>query len=370
MQPQHLLSPRLLDAIYETTLDENLWPGVLGEVAQQAGAEGAGIFGESVTENVMAFEHNSGLSAACIAAYRARHLLNPVSLRRLDRPVGQLQMSNELVPLRELKKSSFFAEVLEPQGSGCVAIAALARRGGLEAALNIVRAERRGAFRARERRFLEALLPHLRRAVDLRFRFSGYQSIQQADSAALERVPDAVMLVDDKRWLTLANRAARALLADAGPLCTLHGKLGARNVSDAKRLNKAFATVAQGAPVAQLLVLHPLDGRPLAVAVHAIRTPDADKFERLGFRAVSAMIVVDDPAATLALTDTVLSEAFGLTAAECRVARVAARGAPLGAVALSLGLSANTIKTHLRHVYEKTGVRRQAELTRLFKNIG
>jgi DNA-binding CsgD family transcriptional regulator len=37
--------------------------------------------------------------------------------------------------------------------------------------------------------------------------------------------------------------------------------------------------------------------------------------------------------------------------------------------ASALGVSANTIKTHLRRVFEKTGTTRQAELARLMASL-
>ena len=54
-----------------------------------------------------------------------------------------------------------------------------------------------------------------------------------------------------------------------------------------------------------------------------------------------------------------------LTDAERRVASAAALGISNAAVAQALGISLNTVKTHLRHVYHKLGVRRQSELVLL-----
>jgi len=56
---------------------------------------------------------------------------------------------------------------------------------------------------------------------------------------------------------------------------------------------------------------------------------------------------------------------YGLTQAEARVALAAADGAMNGEIARKLRLSRNTIKTHLRRVYDKMGIRRQAELVRV-----
>jgi len=59
----------------------------------------------------------------------------------------------------------------------------------------------------------------------------------------------------------------------------------------------------------------------------------------------------------------------GLTAAEARVAALIAGGLSNMGVARALGVSTNTVKTHLVHCYDKTGVRSQAGLARLLTMI-
>ena len=60
-----------------------------------------------------------------------------------------------------------------------------------------------------------------------------------------------------------------------------------------------------------------------------------------------------------------LRQDYGLTPAEALFAVEIAKGDGLLAAARRLGVSRTTVKTHLAHVFDKTGVRRQAELVRL-----
>ena len=60
-----------------------------------------------------------------------------------------------------------------------------------------------------------------------------------------------------------------------------------------------------------------------------------------------------------------LRDAYGLTRAEARVAFAVSAGTSVVATADALGVSANTVKTHLRSVFIKTGTRGQVELARL-----
>jgi len=54
-----------------------------------------------------------------------------------------------------------------------------------------------------------------------------------------------------------------------------------------------------------------------------------------------------------------------LTGAEVRVLGLLAGGQDAAAMASSLGVSVATIRSHIRALFDKTGVRRQAELVRL-----
>ena len=64
------------------------------------------------------------------------------------------------------------------------------------------------------------------------------------------------------------------------------------------------------------------------------------------------------------------AEAFGelyhLTGSELRVLLAMAPGLSVKEAAESLGISESTTKTHLKHIYSKTGASKQTELIRLF----
>lgn len=66
----------------------------------------------------------------------------------------------------------------------------------------------------------------------------------------------------------------------------------------------------------------------------------------------------------------VLSGLFDLTPGEARVARELSSGANLETVAMTLGLSLETVRTYLKRIFFKTGTRRQAELTHLLSGLG
>jgi len=66
----------------------------------------------------------------------------------------------------------------------------------------------------------------------------------------------------------------------------------------------------------------------------------------------------------------VFAETYGLTKAEAQIVDRLVAGDTLVAAAASIGISTNTAKSHLSHVFAKTGVHRQAELIALIHRLG
>ena len=79
--------------------------------------------------------------------------------------------------------------------------------------------------------------------------------------------------------------------------------------------------------------------------------------------------VLIDRTSSPSLEPTMLRDLFGLTDAEARVAEAYLRVDTVKEVGVMLGVSANTIKTHLAAVYLKTGCTRQAQLVRLLMSL-
>src|SRR5262245_988277 len=105
------------------------------------------------------------------------------------------------------------------------------------------------------------------------------------------------------------------------------------------------------------------------ILVSSVRSRDIDRFSGLGMRNVAAMLVIHDPARPMEIPVDWIMDAYGLTLAEARVALCAASGATIPETAHRLNVSPNTIKTHLRKVFAKTGTSRH-ELARLMASIG
>jgi DNA-binding CsgD family transcriptional regulator len=189
---------------------------------------------------------------------------------------------------------------------------------------------------------------------------------------ALEIVPTAVLLVDARLRVVLANASARRVLELRDGICCDGGALrgASSDVTIAFRARVAEAArdgTGRGAvPGASLLVPRPSGARPWVVTVTRLRERDLGA----GAEQPLAAVLIADSEPASCLPPARLQELFGLTPSEARVALLLAEGKGLKHVASRLGVSLSTVKTHVQRALEKTGTRRQAELTRIIVQVG
>jgi DNA-binding CsgD family transcriptional regulator len=293
---------------------------------------------------------------------------NPWSVAMEDKPVGHLVLSDDVVPLSDLEGTSFYADVLGPQGIGHNAMIALAARDDFRVAFNICRRRSRGGFESAEQRMLEALAPHLRRSVTLGFRLTGYLALRNAAFDVIERLSDGVVIIGPRGHVLFANETASALEAEG--IFKLKPTISAWSPSHSKRLaNLVRSSLIGGAGGAMSIPSHD-QSRLLTVVVAGLRSHEVGTlYEEACVTDARCVAFVIDPLRREAPSKQQLMEAYGLTRAEARVAVSASSGGTMSEAALSLGLSPNTVKTHLRRVFAKTGTRGHAELAALLATL-
>ncbi|UFW53583.1 MULTISPECIES: helix-turn-helix transcriptional regulator [Bradyrhizobium] len=359
---------KVLDLIYDAAAENVLWPHVLTAIADLTRSEGGILFGQSLTAERVYFDFNGRLNEECNRVYQQRHMQNPWSQYMENQPVGRLVLSDEAISLGELQTSAFYDEVLRPQEIGHNGMMALAARDDFRAAFNMCRSARLGPFDPDEQQLLEWLAPHLCRSVTLGFRIDGYLAMQQAAFNVLDRLADGVAVLDRKARVLFANGAARRM-AEEGVL-RLHQSVGTHSPAHSQRLSELIRVALQGGAGGAMSLPRNSDGRLLTVLVAAIRSKDLGRLSDAGVKDAAVLLFVIDPANRRSIPLGQIMDAYCLTHAEARVALAASSGNTVLETAQSLKLSPNTIKTHLRRVFAKTGTGRQAELAGLIAAIG
>ncbi len=179
--------------------------------------------------------------------------------------------------------------------------------------------------------------------------------------ALLDRLALAVFIVDGSCGVRVANRRARALVAEDGALQIDEGRLRAADPSDELQLRRLLESTASNRDGQVVHALRVGGAGAGAICLLAWRLRD----RRTAARQDLAAVVACHAAANEPL-HRVLQDAFGLTRAEARVTALIAAGERPSEVASTLHISRNAVRFHLKNVFGKLAVTRQADLMRLF----
>jgi DNA-binding CsgD family transcriptional regulator len=191
------------------------------------------------------------------------------------------------------------------------------------------------------------------------------QRLQQVSSLAqwlLEQDGRAVFLLDASANVVQSNSAAQRLCQDDGWAQILYGKLNFSMPSVQSWLLTSMTSSDRRAsmPVgtAENRTLLRLQHVAHDVIEGAESQPPSDLF----------VLTIGDSAPSTVLRDD-LRAAYGLTVAESAVAAELYTGKSLARVAEVLGLSVNTVKTHVKRVFRKCNVRSHVQLVKRIDGI-
>jgi len=356
---------KLLDTIYDAALDPGLWPTAMAHIARVTNSAGGILIGQRMDLRQVMFSHNGGLDPDCNAAFQDRHLDNVWSKAMVHKHAGQLVVSDEIIALQDLQRTLFFADVLHPQNVANNVMAPVAVRRGFLVAFNICRTARQGPPSGIDHAQLRLLLPHVVRSLSLGHRFDAYGHLQRAEHDALDRLAMGVVLLDDASNVLFCNRSASALIGEAGPLRLVGGRLISSHPALTRRLEALVGDIHGGVPMASIALPVQDESQTVLVVASSIRARDKSRLYGIGRRPPAVLLFLIDTPADIEAEPIALREVFGLTPAEVRVTLAVVRETGLATAAGSLGMSTNTVKTHLARVFAKVGVRRQADLAQL-----
>ncbi len=164
-----------------------------------------------------------------------------------------------------------------------------------------------------------------------------------------------VVLLSERGDILEINDEARRLCSGDSGLAATHDGLVARDPHDERRLR---AMRQNGGTY----VIDPQGTQPLSVVVAPLPrlVPESWMLDEPAEAATA--IFIQDPTRSAALCNEVLAGAYGLTPTEMRLARAMVEGRNLAEDAERRRVSLNTVRTQLKRLRAKLGVRSQADL--------
>lgn len=189
---------------------------------------------------------------------------------------------------------------------------------------------------------------------------SGGQS--KAFAKAIDALPVGIAIVAEDMTVEHMNAYAREILKHNRGLDYTNNRLSARDLQLDEKLRQLVASAAAKAR----------EGIEDGSDAMFIKAPMIrDQVEVIATPVSSGRRVDEDSCVILYLFDAsldrqvshdVLTRLYGLTQTEGKLVQLLVGGSTLDEAAKRLEISVNTARTHLKHVFHKTGINRQAEL--------
>jgi len=357
----------LIDLIYAAATDEAQWPVVLESLVKTTASDVAyiSLYDAAAQREVVArgFGGDESLKAEYEREWAKQNVYMLANAATLE--TGSLVVGEAAVPDAEVKRTAFYNDFLTRMGvmhhSGmCLFVERSAR-----AFLIVDQRIGRASHSPEEIAFFRLLMPHLQRAIAVQHRLQQIELERSAAEAALDRLPVGVIMLRQDGRVRSCNAAAKQLLDQNDGLVVRRDGLLAIHDSKAAALRRLIAS-ACGVTGLQpsggwLQVPRPSGRRAFMVLVAPLR------LERslLVPNASRAIVFITDPEQTPESLEDALARVYDLTPAESRVTVHLLAGASVTELADQLAITTGTARWTLKRIFEKVGVRSQAELMRV-----
>lgn len=357
----------LVGTIYDVALSADRWEPMLERMAALFGGTATVFFVRDRLAAETVFFRYWGLSEEFLSESVALFTSVDVGLDTpLSLPPGSVT-TEETFPPPDQPRSAILSDFLrrwdvERYVGGDVFRDA--RRFGV---VSVLAPQSRAAFGPTEIDLLKTLIPHLRRAVELRSHLDEKDASRSVAQGVIEGMRTGVILLDASGHVLAANATARRIADLRDGLLLSRERLRATANSEDDLLQKAIGEAIaisehrDSSGGAALTVRRPSGARPYAILV----SPGASAGSQSAFRIASAVVLIGDSDAGFAASEEVAMQLYGLTPAEARLACSVASGESLESYASARGINVSTARWTMKQALAKTGARRQADLVRI-----
>jgi DNA-binding CsgD family transcriptional regulator len=320
---------RLIETIYDASLDADIWPKALEQACAFVQGCSAVLYYQGIGDGSSTLVHTWMEDPLYLQLYNEQYSkLNPLHPSTLFLEVGKVYALGDLIPLEEFRASRLYREWAKPQG--------------ILDALNVIG-----------------------KVVDF------HKANAAALSTTLDGLDDAVFLVAPDGRLVHLNAPGSLMLTEADIFRAPQGRLVAIDPRVDAELQEAIAGAARGDAGLGLrgsAIALEAAARTARVA-HVLSLVSGQRRDRLHSQAVAAIFIRRTSLATPDPLE-VVTQRYGLTAAEVRVLAALTVCTGVADMARMLGIGEPTVKSHLQRLFAKTGARRQSDLIKLLASHG
>lgn len=277
----------------------------------------------------------------------------------------------ELVPHSELLQSELYNDLLRQYDLEHMTLVSSSLFAGEGDFFPLWRSPQHGPMDQASIHLLEILLPHIQTALRLRTKVIGCNLSELFSESTLEVMSIAAFLVNDRGLIRYMNQRAVSYLKGGEVLLLREGRLTISEPINASRLESLISAAAfsgrkepVGAPGGAIKVSR--DGTKGSLYITVVPVPRDNQF---GDQGSSALVFIHDSSASRGSRASLMSQMYGLTPTEARVADLLLEGLEVRDVAERVGITLETCRFHIKRVLAKTDTHRQTQLLRLMLSL-
>ena len=359
---------QLAEALYDAAMEPSLWTRALDSLGDALGGSALvmGMFRGSglvfYAANRLEPERDSLLHD-----HYSRPQTNPFLAAMPRLPLLTAVEREEIISDRDYVASGIFNDVFRRQKLIHAASACLAREPGFMITNGVLRRASRD-FGTDDKRLYQAMLPHLRRAIELTVRMHDLQVATRRAAAVADLNADGLVIVDQHSRIQFTNAAAERVLIRGDGVCRREGVLHVRHSHDSDDLTRLIreAALRTGSCGGCIRLGRGVETPALAVIV----TPFPPDLYKLADTATAqALVTLTELAPRPAPAGRHIAELFGLSKAEAELARALLEGKQVEEIAIERHVALSTVRSQLRSILRKTGLHRQGELVQLLGQV-
>ena len=366
---------RILASLYDAMLDDTRWPATSALLDEACGLTGnALLVGEGPKDDIQTLfvglyyrgQRRTDLEREYLEVY---HPINEAIPRQLQLPEGHLVHIKDLYTSEELKTSRAYNEALLRAKYQNGLNVLLDGPGGSHMTWSLADPVASDGWGSSQIAMVRRLLPHIRQFVRVRQALVRAEAHDTTVTALLDNRRIGVLQLDRRGRIMAVNDRARLILRHDDGLSDRDGVLRTSLPDDQLRLERLLgvalptsdATAVSGSMRLHRSSLLP----PFVVHVKPVSVPQPD----YGARHVAALLLIVEPGRPHRISPEWVAKALGLTPAESRVAVWLAEGKSVQEMVEATGHTRDAIYWHLKQIYQKRNISRQADLVRLVLSI-
>jgi DNA-binding CsgD family transcriptional regulator len=350
---------KIIEDLYEGTLDPLAWDRAILSIADSVRASGAMLFAFNPSNGVVLRDENHRVDPQASRDYARHWSREDVRIAHfLSMPTGQA--GTEVTLAIPLKETAIYNEFLVPVDTPYFMPAWLHKSRTKVVALSLQGGRKRGPFGSQDIERFNRIIPHLARALEIRDRLESAQVRATNLANILDNASFGVIVLDENRKILETNVVGSAVLMEESGLH--RGRDGTLVIKE-PRSTLAKRMLGGNVPdgIADSLIHLSRPGKlPLSILV--IPIPKEHTFWLSGNPAW--IFLVFDGERRLPLNKEVIRRDLGLSAREAQVASLLAAGFSVPHIARRMHVTVHTVRTQLQSAFEKTGCHSQGDLIR------